>query len=91
VHFGQAARRGAPSVDPGELMGKSQGVLGFWLVHVMRRPELMSHALEDMYAAVQSGELEVIEGGEYPLEDARRAHEDLRARRTTGKLVLRPS
>ncbi len=29
-------------------------------------------------------------GGEYPLEDARQAHEDLRARRTTGKLMLRP-
>ena len=32
----------------------------------------------------------MIVGGEYPLEDARQAHEDLRARETTGKLVLRP-
>jgi NADPH:quinone reductase len=90
VHFGQAARGGTPSVDPGDLMGRSQGVLGFWLVHVMRKPDLMSHAMEDLFAMVERGDLEVVVGGEYPLEDARRAHEDLRARKTTGKLVLRP-
>jgi len=88
VHFGQAARGGTPAVEPGELMGRSQGVLGFWLVHVMRRPELMSEAMDDLFAAVQLGGLEVVAGGTYPLEDARRAHEDLRARRTTGKLML---
>jgi NADPH2:quinone reductase len=90
VHFGQAARAGTPSVNPGELMGRSQGVLGFWLVHVMRRPELMANAMEDMFAAVEEGGLEVVVGGTYPLGEARRAHEDLRARRTTGKLVLQP-
>jgi NADPH2:quinone reductase len=90
VHFGQAARGGTPAVDPGELMGRSQGVLGFWLVHVMRKPDLMGHAMEDLFAMVERGDLEVILGGEYPLGDARQAHEDLRARRTTGKLILRP-
>ena len=30
----------------------------------------------------------VLDGGRYPLAEARRAHEDLRARRTTGKLTL---
>ncbi|HLM27017.1 MAG TPA: zinc-binding dehydrogenase [Thermoleophilaceae bacterium] len=90
VHFGQAARGGTPDVNPGELMGRSQGVLGFWLVHLTRKPELMTTAMEDMFAAVEGGDLEVVVGGEYPLDEARRAHEDLRARRTTGKLVLRP-
>jgi len=90
VHFGEAARGGTPDVDPGELMGRSQGVLGFWLVHMMRKPDLMSQAMEDMFAAVERGDLEVVVGGEYSLEDARQAHEDLRARKTTGKLVLRP-
>lgn len=90
VHFGQAARGGTPAVDPGELMGRSQGVLGFWLVHVMRKPELMSHAMEDLFAMVERGDLEVVLGGEYALGDARQAHEDLRARKTTGKLILRP-
>jgi NADPH:quinone reductase len=88
VHFGQAGREGAPKVDPGALMARSQGVIGFWLVHMMRRPDLMGAAMEDMFAAVQAGTLEPIVGGTYPLGEARRAHEDIRARRTTGKLVL---
>jgi NADPH2:quinone reductase len=88
VHYGQAGRQGAPAVDPGRLMARSQGVLGFWLVHMMRRPDLMTEAMEAMFAMVASGELEVIVGGEYPLDEARRAHEDLRARGTVGKLVL---
>ncbi|HEY8582140.1 MAG TPA: zinc-binding dehydrogenase [Capillimicrobium sp.] len=90
VHFGQAGREGAPKVDPGVLMGRSQGVIGFWLVHLLRRPELLTEAMDDMFAAVLAGELEPIVGGSYPLADARRAHEDIRARRSTGKLVLTP-
>jgi NADPH2:quinone reductase len=46
--------------------------------------------MRDMFAAVLAGELEPIVGGSYPLDEARRAHEDLRARRTTGKLILTP-
>jgi NADPH2:quinone reductase len=88
VHFGQAAREGAPAVDPGRLMGTSRGVLGFWLVHMMRRPDLMTEAMEGMFEMVVSGELEAVVGGEYPLADARRAHEDIRSRGTVGKLVL---
>src|SRR5688572_17232764 len=88
VHFGQAGREGAPKLEPGALMARSQGVIGFWLVHMMRRPDLMTAAMDDMFAAVRAGELEPIVGGTYPLEEARQAHEDIRARRTTGKLVL---
>jgi NADPH2:quinone reductase len=90
VHFGQAARKGAPKIDPGELMARSQGVMGFWLVHMMQRPDLMAEAMKDMFDAVLTGELEPIVGGTYPLADARKAHEAIRARRTTGKLVLTP-
>jgi NADPH2:quinone reductase len=90
VHFGQAGREGAPKVDPGALMARSQGVIGFWLVHMMRRPDLMTEAMEGMFSAVLAGELEAVIGGEYPLEEAQRAHEDLRARGTVGKLILVP-
>jgi NADPH2:quinone reductase len=90
VHFGQAARDGAPAIDPGRLMSKSQGVIGFWLVHLLQRPDLMTAAMEDMFAAVLDGSLEPIVGGTYPLEEARRAHEDIRSRGTVGKLVLTP-
>jgi NADPH2:quinone reductase len=90
VHFGQAGREGAPKVDPGQLMGRSQGVIGFWLVHMMRRRDLMTEAMEGMFELVLAGDLEVVNGGEYPLDEARRAHEDLRTRGTVGKLILVP-
>jgi NADPH:quinone reductase len=90
VHFGQADRRGAPAINPGKLMATSRGVIGFWLMHLVRQPERLTEALDDMFAMVEAGELEPIVGGTYPLEEARRAHEDIRARRTTGKLVLTP-
>jgi NADPH:quinone reductase len=90
VHFGQSAREGAPKVSPGKLMATSRGVIGFWLMHLISQPERIGVALEDMFEAIRAGELEVVVGDTYPLEDARRAHEDMRARRTTGKLVLTP-
>ena len=43
-----------------------------------------------VYAAVAGGELDVRIGHRYPLAEARAAHEDLQARRTTGKLLLLP-
>ena len=90
VHFGQSAREGAPPVKPGALMATSRGVIGFWLMHLVRHPERLGDALEDMFPAILAGELEVVVGGTYPLAEARQAHEDIRARRTTGKLVLVP-
>jgi len=90
VHFGQAGREAPPPIDAGRLMATSRGVLGFWLVHMLRRPDLLGEAMRDMFDAVPAGELEPIVGGSYPLADARRAHEELRARRTVGKLLLTP-
>jgi NADPH:quinone reductase len=90
VHFGQAGREGTPKVDPGRLMLGSTGVLGFWLVHLFRRPDLLAEAMREMIAAVAAGELEPVEGGSYPLAEARRAHEALRSRGTIGKLILTP-
>jgi NADPH2:quinone reductase len=37
---------------------------------------------------VAAGRLKVRIGATYPLAEARRAHEDLEARRSTGKLLL---
>jgi NADPH:quinone reductase len=51
------------------------------------RAELEARAGE-VLGWVAAGKLDVRIGGRYPLEDARRAHEDLEARRTTGKLLL---
>ena len=72
VHFGQAGREGAPQVDPGRLMATSRGVIGFWLVHVLQRPELMAEAMQGLLDAVVAGELRAVVGGTYPLAEARR-------------------
>ncbi len=49
----------------------------------------MSRA-DDLFRWVEEGTLTVRIGGRYPLDQAARAHEDLAARRTTGKLILLP-
>ncbi len=60
------------------------------LVHyVADRAELLWRS-GDLFDWIAKGELDVRIGGEYPLADAVRAHEDLAARRTTGKLLLIP-
>jgi NADPH2:quinone reductase len=60
------------------------------LVHyVATREELLGRA-GDLFGWITAGKLDVRIGGTYPLEAAARAHEDLQARRTTGKLLLLP-
>jgi NADPH2:quinone reductase len=79
-------------VAPVNLMRHSSAVIGFWLAHCFAKPEEMLTApLRDLLARVASGALRVVEGPVYPLSQARRAHEDLQARRTTGKLLLDPA
>jgi NADPH2:quinone reductase len=66
-------------------------VVGFWLFHCLGRPGMFAEPLADLFARAARGELRVIEGEAYGLSEARRAHEDLQARRTSGKLVLDPA
>jgi len=90
--YGMASRKPPTPVQPGSLMAHSTAIAGMWLPHVFRLPgDVMGTALRELFALVQSGELRVIDGGEYGLSQARQAHEDMRARRTTGKLVLNPA
>ena len=57
--------------------------------YVADRAELLWRAA-DVFGAIGKGELNVRVGAEYPLSDAPRAHEDLAARRSTGKVILIP-
>ncbi len=91
VTYGQASRE-SNEISSGALMARSQAVIGFWLVHCFSRPqEMIAEPLRELFGLVASGDLRVIEGGEYGLSEARRAHEDMQARKTSGKLVLDPS
>jgi NADPH:quinone reductase len=57
--------------------------------YIATREELLSRA-DDLFRWILEGKLDVRIGGRYPLDQAARAHEDLAARRTTGKLILLP-
>src|SRR5579871_2119098 len=55
-----------------------------------RTPELLQARAAALFELIADGRLDVRIGARYPLAEARRAHEDLAARRTTGKLLLVP-
>ena len=86
-----AASGPVPPLDPQRLAaGGSLFLTRPTLVHyIVTREELMSRA-DDLFRWVEQGTLTVRVGGRYPLDQAARAHEDLAARRTTGKLILLP-
>ncbi len=90
VTYGMAARQETRAVPPGALMQRSRAVIGFWLAHCMACPHMMDAAVEDLLGLVAAGDLRPVVGGRYPLTAVREAHQDLLARRTTGKLVLDP-
>jgi NADPH2:quinone reductase len=78
-------------VSTGHLLRNSRSLIGFWLYHLIPHREEVAAMIGDLFGAVAAGELEVIVGEVYPLSEARRAHEDLAGRRTSGKLLLDPS
>jgi NADPH2:quinone reductase len=90
VVFGIASRE-QREVSTAALLRGSKSVIGFWLVHLLMRREEVTPMIGELLSAVAAGELEVTIGGVYPLSEARRAHEDLVGRRTTGKLLLDPA
>jgi NADPH:quinone reductase len=91
VTYGTAGREAAQPVHPGALMRRSRAVVGFWLAHCMQRPKMLRVALDELFELVGAGTLRPVVGGAYPMSQARRAHEDMLARKTTGKLILDPS
>jgi NADPH2:quinone reductase len=88
VTYGLASRTAPTPVPATALMATSRAVIGFWLVHSLRRPGGLGPPMEELLSLAASGGLVAVDGGHYPLAEARRAHEDIRSRRTTGKLVL---
>jgi NADPH2:quinone reductase len=82
------ASRDQNTVRTGGLMRRSQSIVGFWLFEFLQRPELLREPLADLYMRAARGEVEAVVGGTYPLSEARRAHEDIQSRKTSGKLLL---
>jgi NADPH2:quinone reductase len=91
VAFGNAGRH-PNEVQTNYLLQTSKSVIGFWLVPlIVKRRDVVAAAITELLGAVAAGELEVVIGEVYPMSEARRAHEDIQERRSTGKLLLDPS
>jgi NADPH2:quinone reductase len=90
VTYGMASGE-AMEVSAGELMRGSIAVIGFWLVHCLGSAAMSADVLARLFELVVEGRLVPVIGETYPLAEAERAHRDLAARTTTGKLLLDPS
>ena len=91
VTFGAASRQSAKPIEPGRLMKGSKTIAGFWLADCFHNPALLGDPLNELFALTVEGKLHPIIGGDYPLSEIGTAHEDMRARRTVGKLLLDPT
>jgi NADPH2:quinone reductase len=94
--FGRMILYGAASGQPDPLEVATLAAKGSLYV---QRPTLMTYASTpellrgragEVCALIAEGKLHVRIGARYPLDQATQAHEDLEARRTTGKLLLIP-
>ncbi|WP_346105751.1 quinone oxidoreductase [Nonomuraea maheshkhaliensis] len=86
-----AASGPVPPMDPQALQRKgslflTRPTLGHYIAD---REELLQRA-SDLFGWIAAGRLAINISHRYPLADVRQAHEDLAARRTTGKLLLIP-
>ena len=72
--FGRLVTFGIASRQPNEirsqkLMRTSRAVVGFWIVHLLQRPDLLEQGITELLEAVASGKLEVVIGGKYGFSD----------------------
>ena len=90
--YGMAGRENPKPVDLRNILGHSTTISGMWLPHIFRVPgNVFGTALNELFDLALAGKLKAVPGGEFPLSDARGAHEALRSRKTVGKLLLDPA
>jgi NADPH2:quinone reductase len=90
VQYGLSTRE-KTRVSNANLLKTSRGIVGFWLMHCIGRPGMLREPLADLFERAARGELKAKVGAAYPLSEVARAHEDISARRTSGKLIVDPS
>ena len=85
------AERAAPDPGPGQVVVRIAAA-GVNFMDIYQREGVGGYrpALPYVPGAEGAGTIMATGDGSYPLADAARAHEDLAARRTTGKLLLIP-
>lgn len=85
------ATREQNEVRTGKLLRNSFSVAGFWLMHLLARPDLARDSIDRVFGAAAKGEIKAVVGGTYGLSEARRVHHDIAGRKTVGKLLLDPT
>ena len=73
---------------PSSLMARNQSVIGFFLPQIMRKPDLLLPSIRELFLLLEKGQLKVMGGEIYPLDEAAKVHELLQSRKTTGKVLL---
>jgi NADPH2:quinone reductase len=91
ITYGMASRTPPTPIHSGALMGGTKTVAGFWLAHCFGKKELMTDVLIELFALITAGKLKPVVGATYGLSEARKAHESMLARATTGKVTLDPA
>src|SRR6266702_1458029 len=71
-----------------QLMYKNQAIIGYWLASQISRPDRITLAVMCLMQYLLGGQLEIIVGQTFPLEQAVEAHRVIAERKTTGKVVL---
>ena len=91
VTFGMASRTAPTPIHPGVLMGGSKTVTGFWLAHCFGKKELLNDVITELFSLVIEGKLKPVIGATFGLSQATQAHQEMLARKTTGKITLNPA
>ena len=90
ITYGMASRTAPTAIHPGLLMAGTKTVAGFWLSHCFGKKELMGDVLSELFALIVAKKLHPVIGATYGLSEAKKAHEAMLARQTTGKVTLDP-
>jgi NADPH2:quinone reductase len=75
--------------DLENMFQQNQSIRGFALLPLLK-PATLKEELSSLFNLAQSGDLKVLIGGRYPLENAAEAHRALENRLSAGKVVLIP-
>ena len=90
VIYGKAS--GKPAVVSGDdLLFGNRAVFGLAVGTVIEDKDVMRQAADQLSRWLEAGKLRLHIGQVYPLSEAAQAHRDMENRRSTGKLILRPS
>ena len=87
VIYGVASRQIAQFTGP-QLMSKNQAIIGYWLAGQLSHPDRITVAIMSLMQYLLNGQLKIIVGQSFPLDQAVEAHKAIAERKTTGKVVL---